>query len=415
MATHIINSWQFDADHINTLISSDNYIVQNYTPGDWNGIFNTTINGNDETIGIQATIDLSLIGSISVTNLQLFNIIFINGTITGGYNTFQHNCLNVLSKKYIYVNLDLSWNSVNHSGLQWNPYSFIEWRNLINSSSDGNTYYLRGSVDIPNGYYNETTLIMDDTDQKIQSWNPTKYGQWKINNVGIPSGLMVPMNDGFLSLTHGENTITSFWAPMFDMWIIDKEGDSEFYFGTSNVSASSFENCIIKCDLISAVNIGIGEAVPVLFNKTLIIGNWSQQSEMQPAPIIKFTNCAINQAKDYIIDKHYDVATDTNNQFVWIPPELPDWNAPKELFHKSLILINVTSPPSTGTPEIYTDAWGNIMNDIGACYCGSLSIPVSINTFAKKNKASIPPSNLVKEINKYFQLSKRKRGSQWIY
>lgn len=427
MATHIIDRWY--PNNINTLISGDTYIIQNYTNGDWyNSTFNTTINGDDEIPGVQTIIDLSLIGSFSLIGVSLFNINFINGTITGGVETYSHNCSGINSRKYIYTNLDLSWNSSGHTGLQWDPFSFIEWRNIINNTNNGNIFYMRGSTEIPEGNFNQTKVIPSDSDQIIQAWNKEKYGQWKIYNVGF-SSFSIPISDGLIVISHDEENITTvFSTEIFNMWLMDKNNDGEFNFLSISSGQSYVLQSVIKCNniLITTQSSFFEEATPSKFEKSLIISNsWTDlmpppDEPSSPAPLVQLLNCAINKNKSYITDRYYDIVLDENNQYGWNPPELPEWNSAKEYFHKSLILVGITSPPSTGIQEEYTDAWGNIIDDIGACYFGPILSNISI---IKKNNRLIIKNNIfnnysfnsVKEIAKINEIFKKKKGPQWIY
>jgi hypothetical protein len=84
--------------------------------------------------------------------------------------------------------------------------------------------------------------------------------------------------------------------------------------------------------------------------------------------IITSLNSSITGLKSDIVNAGNSFAVDTDNQFSWVPPVWPSWDADRSAFATSLLSAGILTPPEPGNPP-YTDyatgLWNTVRTGIG--------------------------------------------------
>ena len=73
----------------NSFGTSSTWIIDSYTPGEWDGVAGTLCSFYSETSGVQATLNISAIGDISVKFVSFTDINVIGGTITADQDSID--------------------------------------------------------------------------------------------------------------------------------------------------------------------------------------------------------------------------------------------------------------------------------------------------------------------------------------
>jgi hypothetical protein len=83
---------------------------------------------------------------------------------------------------------------------------------------------------------------------------------------------------------------------------------------------------------------------------------------------ISMSNTVVSVSKGTITGAGNSFALDSDNQFSWVPPIWPAWDADRSLFATSLLSAGILTPPEPGNPP-YTDyatgLWNTVRTGIG--------------------------------------------------
>ena len=156
MATVHIPELTCDPGSNNNFAIANTWVIDSYTPFEWNGITSDLVNFYSDTPGSQATIDISAIGDIHVSYISFKDIKFIGGTVYA-----DSTCINVSD------NSGIDFNDI---GIEDFPATFTVTENLTL-----NLYASPQSGKVP------LTVVFNGTSNNtITSWN------WVINGLIQP-------------------------------------------------------------------------------------------------------------------------------------------------------------------------------------------------------------------------------------
>jgi len=248
-----------------------------------------------------------------------------------------------------YVNLNRTNTVGEGDGSIANPWSWNSHIQALSGLSDYDTIYLSGNA--------ETLKGANDG-----SSNPIIYDKWGLDpwRVSFSEGSDIDPFTIFRRYSYIYNAIISVENDLTAISGSYERLNKSIFIGNNTFfyihSYELFKNCLIytKQIIVTAIN------SPIFIDCFIIAKEYLGGNE------VEFKNCAINKSS-------YDgTFSQTNCQFNWTPPQIPNWNDSILFWDYDIISTNVLTPPQPGYGAITVDSWGNTQIGIGAGYMGML-------------------------------------------
>lgn len=296
-----------------------------------------------------------------------------------------------------YIDLNLGSTVDSGTGTETDPFSVKKFRtwnhdDLINVDD---VCFFRGTCEITDTDFGVKRGI-------LKAWDKDLYGPWRIKSNARNYGYGIFFQDGVSSVSDG---------------IFCCIGD---YVMSISIEAQNVYNCAFL-NYSQTQNNGIriwarDQQVNIygcifdsnyfetrLDNRTNI---YIKDSSIKTTSFtrsgssyITYANCAIQNGN--LIPESYTTFVQT--QLDWVPPDMPAWNAAKELFDVSMIYADVDTPPQPGEPPYTgyeTFLWGSARTGIGTGYTAiPITSPNWILTYPKTTIVRYTKASFLVEIN----------------